>query len=120
VDYLPEAAKKGFGFCWVATNISPDKLTLAVDGCVWAGPYEILFVDFSNPMKELPYLERQPDGMCQEFYEWNEDGTANIGYEKVRRKSDGKWEDELTDEEQDTMYDEDDYEEVPIKTVWKV
>jgi hypothetical protein len=116
IDYLPEAAKRGFGFCWVAINASPNKTTLAVDGCVWAGPYEVLFVDFSEPMKELKILENQPEGYGQEFFNWNEDGTANIGYEKVRRKSDEKWEEDLSDKEQDKMYDDEDYEEVPIKT----
>jgi hypothetical protein len=119
VDYLPEAAKKGYGFCWVATHISPDKLTLAVEGCVWAGPYEIVFVDFSDPMKAVPELEKQPEGYESEFYGWEEDGTANIGYEKIRRKSDGKPEEDLTNDEEDAMYNEGDWEEYPVKTTWK-
>jgi hypothetical protein len=119
-DYLPEEAKKGFGFCWVSVHPSPNKNILAVNGCIWAGPYEVLFVDFSNPMKELIYLEKQPEGYYPEFYGWNDDGTANIGYEEIRRKSDGKPEKDLTDEEQDKMYDDGNYEEVPIKTIWKI
>jgi len=119
-DYLPEAAKKGFGFCWVSYEASPNKKVLAVNGCVWAGPYEVVFVDFSDPMEDLSYCEEQPEGYYPEFYGWSEDGTANIGYEEIRRKSDGKWEKELTDEEQDEMYNNEDYEEVPIKTIWKI
>ena len=120
INHFPKEAKKGFGFCWAAMFPSPDKLTLAVEGCVWACPYEVLFVDFSNPMQAIKYLEHQPNGYSPEFYGWNDNETANIGYEKIKRKSDGKWEDDLEDEEQDKMYDEEDFEEVQIKTAWKL
>lgn len=120
VDYLPVEAKKGWGFCWGEINASPDKLMLAVHGCYWGCPYEVMFIDFSDPMKELPYLKNQIkcEYISQEFHGWNGDNTANISYEKIRRKSDNKWEDELTDDEQDKMYEEDDYEEIPVKTIW--
>lgn len=121
LDHLPEDAKKGWGFCWAVIHPSPDKLTLAVEGCYWACPYEVVFIDFSEPMQAPKPLEHQPkDCNDSEFFGWNEDGTAEIGYLRDRRKSDGKWVSELTDEEEDKMYDEDDYEEVPIKTTWKL
>ena len=45
-----------FLFCWVAVYPSPDKLMLAVDGCIWACPYEIVFYDFREP-DNIPYKE---------------------------------------------------------------
>jgi hypothetical protein len=63
VDYLPETAQKGAGFCWADctpdTDTSPPKLI--VEGCYWACPYEKVMYDFSNPM-QLPYpeLSREP------------------------------------------------------------
>lgn len=57
-DFLPEAAKKGFGFCWTGAVPSPDKTLLIVDGCIWAGPYEYRVYDFSNPIENgWPELE---------------------------------------------------------------
>jgi hypothetical protein len=60
--HLPDEAFKGMGFCWTAVHPSPDGLTLAVDGCYWACPYELVFYDFSQPMQSvLPELERIED-----------------------------------------------------------
>lgn len=56
---FPPEALKGMGFCWAAVHPSPDGKTLAVEGCYWACPYELVFVDFSEPMKSpLPELQR--------------------------------------------------------------
>jgi hypothetical protein len=64
VDYLPEAADEGFGFCWIGIHPSPDGLTLAVSGCYWACPSEVVFVDFSHPM-DPPWmiLDREDEEM---------------------------------------------------------
>ncbi len=57
--YFSDEAYKGSGFCWTAAYPSPDGLTLAVDGCYWACPYELVFFDFSEPMTlPLPELDR--------------------------------------------------------------
>ena len=57
-DYLPQAAKKGVGFCWV--DIDADvELTppiLRAEGCYWACPFENVRYDFSDPLA-LPYPE---------------------------------------------------------------
>lgn len=119
-DYLPDEAKNGFGFCWVSFQASPNTKIMAVEGCYWACPYEVIFVDFSDPMNKLTYLENQPNGYYPEFHSWNDDNTANIGYEKVRRKSDGKWEDDLPENEIDIMYEDNDFEEVKISSIWEV
>jgi hypothetical protein len=54
--YFPDEAFNGGGFCWVVVHPSPDGLTLAVDGCYWGCPYELVFFDFTNPMS-IPLQE---------------------------------------------------------------
>jgi hypothetical protein len=56
---FPPEALKGMGFCWAAVHPSPDGKILAVEGCYWGSSYELVFVDFSDPMKSpLPELKR--------------------------------------------------------------
>lgn len=47
---------KSNAFCWATCYLSPDGNTLIVDGCVWAGPYEYRFYDFTDPSKGWPEL----------------------------------------------------------------
>jgi uncharacterized Zn finger protein (UPF0148 family) len=49
-DSLPEAANKGWGFCWTGTTFDKGTSILVADGCFWACPYEFRFYDFSDPM----------------------------------------------------------------------
>lgn len=49
-DFLPEEAKKGFGFCWAYCEFDEGSQILTVEGCYWACPYEYKFYDFSDPM----------------------------------------------------------------------
>lgn len=56
-DHLPKAAEKGGGFCWVDYSFLPEQQLMHVEGCVWAGPYEHVFYDFSDPMSGWPELE---------------------------------------------------------------
>lgn len=58
-DFLPEAAKKGHGFCWVDYRFDSESKILTVAGCFWACPYEYRFFDFSDPMKGWPWLETE-------------------------------------------------------------
>ena len=59
---FPEEAFKGLGFCWADVHPSPDGQTLAVEGCYWACPDELVFFDFSEPDKSpLPELYRVQD-----------------------------------------------------------
>ena len=51
----PEPVHDG-EFCWAQCYLSPDGSTLAVDGCVWAGPYEFRFFDFTDPSRGWPEL----------------------------------------------------------------
>jgi hypothetical protein len=56
---FPPEAYKGLGFCWAAAYPSPSGDTVAVEGCYWACPYDLVFYDFTNPMRSpLPELFR--------------------------------------------------------------
>lgn len=101
-DYLPPEAKQGAGFCWVGAEPSPDFKYLAVEGCLWACPYETRLYNFSDPMA-LPYKDVTPeDGIYDDFC-WNPDGTYTRVKKWTTRKSDGKPEDDLTEEERDAL-----------------
>ncbi len=67
--HFPPEAFKGSGFCWADALPSPDGLTLAVFGCYWACPYELVFFDFSNPM-QLPLAELARIGDCYDTVGW--------------------------------------------------
>jgi len=76
-SYTPTAANQGVGFCWVVYHPSPDGLTIAVEGCFWACPYETVFYDFSEPLN-LPYPELDRTDY-EEFFGWVDNSTARIG-----------------------------------------
>lgn len=78
VDHLPKSASHGFGFCWAKITPSPSKRTLAVNGCFWAAPYEVWFVNFDDPMSGPPIvLKREAD--ADSFIGWTDDDTAEYG-----------------------------------------
>ncbi len=54
--FVPEDYYEGAGFCWVKFYYLKGNDIIAVGGCYWGGPAEIVFYDFSQPM-ELPYKE---------------------------------------------------------------
>lgn len=112
---------QGSEFCWATHRLAPGGCTLLVDGCVWAGPYEYRFYDFTDPASrgwpELPIvgLNGQPtcvysndDGREPEFV-----GDTVVCYETTRVfKPTGQREDDITMEELeeigDEVYDDDD------------
>lgn len=61
-EYEPPGDQEdGSAFIWTTCFLSPDGNTLAVDGCVWACPYEVKFFDFTDPATgwpELPIRDR--------------------------------------------------------------
>jgi hypothetical protein len=58
-------------FIWTNIYISPDKTKLAVTGCYWACPFEIVIYDCTN-LTELPYscIHRQPLNNNFQIKEW--------------------------------------------------
>ena len=103
-SFLPEEAKEGMGFIWSTVYPSPDKLVLAVGGCVWGMNHEVRFYDFSNPdvfpLKELGKFDEQKD---TRVIGWEDNNTFVIGIEHWRRKSDNKRFEELSLSEQDEL-----------------
>jgi hypothetical protein len=100
-SYFPDEAYQGSGFCWVAAYPSPDKLMLAVDGCFWACPYEIVFYDFQQPDK-LPYkeIERVDVNNLKDCEGWLDNETFVFNRQFKVRKSDGVSYEQLSKEEQ--------------------
>lgn len=82
-EHLPEAAKKGVGFCWVESRFEPTLNLLIVCGCVWACPYEFRFYEFSDPMNkgwtEIP-VEKDSIDEDRRWPSINEDGTLRCYY----------------------------------------
>lgn len=116
-NYFPETGFDGHGFCWVNAIPSKDCEVLAVEGCYWASPYDIVFFDFKNP-DELPYKELKRIEDVGENKGWDENDDFIVSGEIEIRKSDGKPYDELTNKEQEVL-DKDsklvDYKEVMLK-----
>ncbi len=110
LDYAPDSAEKGFGFCWAAHYPTPDGRFLFVDGCIWAAPYELVLYDFSNPMN-LPYteLDRWPVWEVDGF---QPDGSFVWQYDVEVRTSDGKRIDEMTEEEEDAFEADENYDKL--------
>lgn len=69
-DYLPKEAKEGFGWCWISAEFLEKELQVKAEGCIWAGPYEFIYFDFSNP-DVLPYKELKSE--LSDIYSGDED-----------------------------------------------
>ena len=87
--YFPDEGYDGRGFCWAKIYPSPDGKTLAVDGCYWACPYEIVLFDFQTP-DELPYREFARGEGVQTCEGWTDNETFVFVQERDVRASDGK------------------------------
>ena len=56
---FPPEAYKGQGFCWGTAYPSPSGQLLAVEGCYWGGPNDLVVYDFSEPLRSpLPEVAR--------------------------------------------------------------
>lgn len=104
---FPEEGHEGLGFCWAAVFPSPDKLVLAVDGCYWAHPYELVFYDFRTP-DELPLKELDRTGDLLNSEGWLDNETFVMVKEVEIRKSDGALYDDLSEEEQQILDEKED------------
>ena len=67
----------GSTFCWAGAEPSRSGALLAVDGCVWAAPYELRFFDLSAPEHGWPELPLrgvdEPLETEQAEWEWQGD-----------------------------------------------
>ena len=99
-NHLPDSAKNGGGFCWAAVYPSKDRKILAVEGCIWGGPYDLFFYDFSEPFNfPLPEL-----GCVEEIGEiigWESDSIFAVEHEFTVRKSDNRRFESLSEDEQE-------------------
>jgi hypothetical protein len=98
-SYLPPEALKGYGFCWVVVHPSPDGLTLAVDGCYWAAPYELVLYDFSDP-STLPLPEFKRFEGIENVIGWEDNIAIIFECHYDTRASDGVKYSDLSPEEQ--------------------
>jgi len=118
--HFPEEGYKGHGFCWVGATPSPSGKVLAVEGCIWACPYEIFIFDFLDPdtlpYKLVGYLDA-PAGMKQ----WHDEDNIDVIKEIDFRKSDGKTYEEITVDEMDAAIDNDNFDtrEEIVVTPWR-
>jgi hypothetical protein len=114
--YFPEAGYKGVGFCWADVHPSPDGLVLAVDGCYWACPYELVVYDFREP-ENMPYPELarfEPLDGCDG---WIDNDTFVLRREISIRKSDGAEYESLSEQEQEILDNDSTLMDYRIETV---
>lgn len=96
--YFADEAHNGMGFCWAEAYPSPDGTIVAVEGCYWACPYELVFFDFSDPERlPLPEIERISDLYACKG--WQEDGAFVFQCSYQVRARDGAKLDELPADE---------------------
>jgi len=98
VDHMPKSAESGVGFCWADHHPSPDGMMIAVEGCYWACPYEVIIVDFSHPM-QVPWPELARDSDNEDFIGWIDNTSCKIGRKFDWSIKHGKREHDLTDAE---------------------
>ena len=101
-NYFPESGLAGWGFCWVDAHPSLDSSLLAVEGCYWGVPYEVVIFDFTNPDK-LPLKELHRDHEPCKILGWSADNKFTYLTEIEIRQSDGASYDSLSAEEQDAL-----------------
>lgn len=87
--YLSEAGIKGSGFCWAEILPSPDRLALAVSGCIWGGPFDGLIFDFSQP-HELPLPEIARLNDIDALERWKDDEVLVCSRESYLRPEDDR------------------------------
>jgi len=102
LSHFPEEGYNGAGFCWTGAYPSPSSQLLAVDGCYWACPYELVIFDFSDP-DQLPYPEIARFPAPWEWKGWIDNESFEYMSAVDVRKSDGTPYDALPQAEQETL-----------------
>lgn len=105
--FFPESGYEGGGFCWTAAWQSPDSTLLAVEGCYWACPYEVVFFDFTKP-DSLPYKELLRVDDLDNCEGWLDGNIFRMTQDIHVRKSDNCSYEELSEAEQDEIDKNDD------------
>jgi len=116
-DHLPINAFNGGGFCWSNIKPSPDQSKLAVVGCYWGAPYDLVFFDFSKPLS-LPFKELSVYDAPSDFI-WIDNNSGEAVVTKEIRISDGKLMNDLEDEEQLKAYEKHDSKEIQEHSIIK-
>lgn len=101
-SYFPEEAHNGGGFCWAKVFPSDDGKLLAVDGCYWACPYELVLYELSDP-ESLPLNELLRVEGLVDSVGWKDNHTFILTKEIECRKADGIPYADLNEEEQDRL-----------------
>jgi hypothetical protein len=101
-SFFPKSAYEGHGFCWAKVYPSPNGNILAVEGCYWACPYELVLYDFSEP-DVLPLKELSRTNDLGDSDGWISENTFVMSREVECRKSDGKPYNDLEEKEQDRL-----------------
>ncbi|QPJ61540.1 MAG: hypothetical protein G3M70_06415 [Candidatus Nitronauta litoralis] len=105
-DFFPESGYNGEGFCWVNAWQSPDSTLLAVEGCYWGCPYEVVFFDFKDP-DLLPYKELLRVDDLDNSEGWINNDTFRMTQEVHVRAADKRPYKQLSEKEQDEMDEND-------------
>lgn len=97
--HFPPIGHAGGGFCWSQVRPSSDAEVLAVEGCVWAASYDIVFYDFRDPMnppyRQIGCMEDIADNLG-----WQSDGSYLVTRKYEVRASDAARYSELPEVEQ--------------------
>jgi hypothetical protein len=68
-EAMSPGADQGHGYCWTEYRFDPASKILVAGGCIWAGPHEFRFYDFSDPMAGWPHLELTGSGVQWEAHD---------------------------------------------------
>ncbi|CAH6420333.1 Hypothetical protein HVR_LOCUS1166 [uncultured virus] len=101
-----EASTDSHAFCWASVKANLSGTILAVEGCIWGGPYEIEFYDFSDPTKGWPIIKFNNYDNYHDLYvddnhetQWLNNETFQYTRNRKYCPRFGKEEDELEIEE---------------------
>jgi len=101
--FLPDSARNGGAFCWAAVYPLTGGTVLAVEGCVWGGPCDLVFYDFSEPLN-LPLSEIGRIAEIGKVIGWESDSVFAVEHEFTVRRRDGRRFELLSESEQDEYY----------------
>ena len=75
--FIPDEALEGHGWCPVSAELLADGVTLKVEGCYWACPYEYRLWDFSEP-DALDFPEKGLLDLTEGLWLDNDEGSEIV------------------------------------------